>query len=71
MRPSVLRQARGAGHRIGAAGAGEIMKGLCALPSLAGACTRPLDVSPLVLDVEGVGVLEVRPPPLNLRILIM
>ena len=49
---SFLERAREAGHRVGSPGAQSLMQGLCALPTLQGACTRPLNVAPLKLEVR-------------------
>lgn len=54
-----LEDARGQGVALGAPEAAKLMDGLCALPQLRGACTRPLNVAPLQLEVEDVGTVEV------------
>jgi len=49
---SFLERAREAGHNVGSPGAQSLMQGLCGLPTLQNACTRPLNVAPLKLEVK-------------------
>lgn len=46
-----LERAREAGHAVGADDAETLLAAVCGLPSLRGACTRPLNVAPLQLEV--------------------